>query len=140
MKKSYKKKIIAVDLDGTIIFTDVFHEQIIKLIKINPLYIFYFFFLIFKGKAKFKSYVAQKAKLNYQDLPYNIPLINWLKLQFKSGKKIILCTAANKRAAQKIAKLFNFFSMVISSDSQINNIGINKRKILTKKFGLKGYD
>ena len=140
MKKFNKKKIIAVDLDGTFIFTDVFHEQIINLIKINPLYIFYFFFLIFKGKAKFKSYVAQKAKLNYKNLPYNIPLINWLKLQFKSGKKIILCTGANKRTAQKIAKLFNFFSMVISSDSKINNIGINKRKILTKKFGLKGYD
>ena len=140
MKIHNKKKVIAVDLDGTIIFTDVLYEQIINLIKTNPLYIFYLFFLIFKGKAKFKSYVAKKTKLNYKNLPYNIDLINWLKLQFKSKKKIILCTAANKKVAQKIAKFFYFFSMVISSDSKVNNTGVNKRKILTKKFGLKGYD
>ena len=77
MKKYNKKKIIAVDLDGTIIYTDVFHEQIIKLIKINPLYIFYFLFLIFICLGHFSIYSITFPEARFR-FPIDVVLIIYL--------------------------------------------------------------
>jgi len=77
--------------------------------------------------------------LDVSTLPYNVAFIDWLKEQKASGKKIVLCTAANDRIAYAVCKLF-LMDDVIASDKYTNLKSINKRNALQKRYGEHGYD
>lgn len=132
--------VIAVDLDGTLTLTDTLHESVVKLLSERPISVLMLPFWLIGGKAAFKAIVAGKVSLNPQTLPYNQPLITWLVTQRASGRKIALCTAANKRVAETVAVHLNLFDYVIASDSEINNAGGEKRRILEAQFGKNSYD
>ena len=134
------KKVIAVDLDGTLTLTDTLHESILVLVRNKPLFLFILPFWLIKGLAFLKLKVAQNIELDVKNLPYNLPLIDWLKKEKANGKKIVLCTAANKRIAKDVSNHLQLFDDVISSDESINLIGVNKRIALQDRFGDKGYD
>lgn len=138
LKNNYE--IIAVDLDGTLIFSDVLHESVIGLIRKHPLILLKIPFWLIKGKAYLKSKLASLVDLDVTSLPYNHALIDWLKDQRASGKKIVLCTASDQLIAIKISNFLKLFEDVISSDGVINNSGNNKRIVLEAKFGVKRYD
>ena len=73
------KKAIVVDLDGTLSLTDTFHESLLLLARNKPLLLFMIPFWMSKGRAILKAKVAEKTDLNVTLLPYNKPLIDWLK-------------------------------------------------------------
>jgi len=133
-------RVIAVDLDGTLTYTDTLHESVVALVRDNPLSLFMLPFWLFKGKAALKAKVANSVDLDVTTLPYNQPLIDWLKENRSAGKKIVLCTAANDRIAQAVSQHLQLFDEVIASDSITNIKSNNKRKALEKRYGLKGYD
>jgi len=133
-------KVIAVDMDGTLMLTDTLHESVIALIRNNPLFIFVIPFWLVKGITFLKLKVAQNIELDVKNLPYNVPLIDWLKKEKANGKKIVLCTAANERIAHAVSKHLLLFDDIISSNANTNLIGVNKRKALQDRFGYKGFD
>lgn len=132
--------VIAVDLDGTLTPTDTLYESVILLLKNNLLNLFMLPFWLAKGLAFFKAKVAQNSKLDVTNIPYNNSLINWLKKERVSGKKIVLCSATNQKIALAVSEHLQFFDDVIASDSKTNLKSINKRRALEKKYGLNGYD
>ena len=134
------KKIIAVDLDETLSLTDTFYEVLIIYLKSNPLKLFFLLFWILKGKAYLKEKLAQNIKFEPDSILYNKEIINWLIENKKLGYKIVLCTGSNIIIAKKIAAHLNIFDDIIASDSKINLVDINKRKVLDDKFGYKNYD
>ena len=94
---------ITVDLDGTLVFTDMLHESALCCFKNNPLSIFMLPIWIFQGKAKVKKELALRAAtLDVGCLPYNLQLIDWLKIEKGNGRKLILCTASDEKIAKKI--------------------------------------
>lgn len=133
MKKNIKY--IFVDLDGTLIRTDVFFESIIKFIKQNPFRIFQIFFWILHGRSFAKERVAQLVELDIKYFPYETELIDYLKKQKKQNKTIILATAASKTYANKIAEHLGIFDKVIASDEKINLKGKNKLSVIQKIVG-----
>jgi 4-hydroxybenzoate polyprenyltransferase len=133
-------KVIAVDLDGTLTFTDTLHEAVLNLIRNKPFMLFLLPIWLAKGVAYLKLKVAKNSELDVATLPYNVPFINWLKEQKKNEKVIVLCTAANELIAHNVSKHFDFFDDVIASDEYINLKSINKRKALEAKYGEHGYD
>jgi len=133
-------KVIAVDMDGTLMLTDTLHESVIALIRNNPLFIFVIPFWLVKGITFLKLKVAQNIELDVKNLPYNVPLIDWLKKEKANGKKIVLCTAANERIAHAVSKHLLLFDDIISSNANTNLIGVNKRKALQDRFVYKGFD
>lgn len=134
------KQVIAVDLDGTVTWTDTLHESVLVLVRNKPFILFMIPFWFIKGIAHVKSKVSEHCMLDVTTIPYNLILIDWLKEQKSKGKKIVLCTAANERVAQAIAKHLNLFDDVIASDANTNLKSVKKRKLLEERFGNKGYD
>lgn len=61
---------IFVDLDGTLVRTDVFAESILKLIKQNPINILKLIGWSLKGRSVLKMLVARKIKPDPRFLPY----------------------------------------------------------------------
>lgn len=135
-----KKIVLAVDLDGTLTFTDTLYESLICLLRKNPLYLLVIPFWLFRGKAVLKAKIADRINLDITTLPYNEDLILWLKEERLSGKLIVLCTASHIRIAQAIADHLNLFDQVMATDGITNNSGANKKALLDANYGNKGYD
>lgn len=132
---------LCVDLDGTLINTDMLHESLVYVIKKEPLLIIGLIFkLIFNGKAGLKRWVASKYDFDASTLPYNEDFLSFLKLERQKGRSLILCTASDNIIAIKIANYLSIFDEVISSDGLTNLSGINKADFLVKKFGKKSFD
>ena len=123
-------KIIAVDLDGTLTLTDTLHESVIALARDKPLLLFTLPFWLARSRAALKAKLADYVELDVVTLPYNQPLIDWLKEERTSGKRIVLCSATNERIAHAVADHLKIFDDVVASDSTINLKSTNKRKAL----------
>jgi len=131
---------LCVDLDGTLIHSDLLLETILLLIKHNPLYIFLLPFWLLKGKAALKAEIAKRVALNPIALPYNLIFIDWLQSQRNQGRELWLCTASNFRLADAVAEHLQLFTGVLASTDDFNLGGRNKAKQLVEKFGEKGFD
>ncbi len=131
---------LVVDLDGTLINTDLLYEAAVLLFKKNPLYIFNCVLWLLKGKAFLKNEIFKRVQLQYQLLPYNTEVINFLQQEFAVGRKIILATASPLSCAVEIAKVQPFFSQVYGTVNNTNLKGANKLNLLVKEFGESKFD
>ncbi len=131
---------LAVDLDGTLIRTDMMWESLVRLLRANPLAAICSFFVLLRGRAAFKQHVAARVKVDPATLPYHAELIAWLKVQKASGRKLILATASDIGMAKPVADHVGLFDDVMASDGKINLRNAAKRDALNKRFGERGYD
>jgi 4-hydroxybenzoate polyprenyltransferase len=132
--------VIAVDLDGTLTLTDTLHESVLTIVRNKPYLLLLLPFWLFKGIAHLKQKVAENSELDVTTLPYNQPLIDWLKEEKERGKKIVLCTAANEKIAKAVVSNFDLFDAFIASDSETNLKSARKRDALQERYGVEGYD
>jgi hypothetical protein len=61
---------LVVDLDSTLLKTDLLVESVIALLRKNCAYIFMLPVWLLKGKAYLKQEIARRASLDISDLPY----------------------------------------------------------------------
>ena len=131
---------LVVDLDGTLINTDLLYEAAVLLLKKNPASVLKFIPWLLKGKAYLKSKIFESVQIQYQLLPYNMEVISFLEKEFAAGRKIILATASPLSVALEVAKVHPIFSEVYGTENDINLKGANKLKLLVKKFGEGKFD
>jgi 4-hydroxybenzoate polyprenyltransferase len=131
---------LVVDLDGTLISTDVLMEQLFILLKRKPYFIFPIIIWFFQGYAKLKLEITKRVELNPDILPYKDEVIQFVKEQKKTGRKIILATAAQIENAEIIGNYIGIFDEIIATTPNYNLRGNNKRLILNQKFGERKYD
>ena len=131
---------LAVDLDGTLIATDLLWESIFLLIREKPLCLFLLPYWLWQGRAVFKCEIAKRVNLDPAALPYREALLTRLHEERKAGRRIVLATAAPRRLAEKIAKHLGLFDLVICTDPACNMASDTKRQTLTELFGDGGYD
>ncbi len=137
---SKRNKPLCVDLDGTLIRSDMLHETTLKLLQISPFSFFNLPFWLQSGKANLKMRVAEKSEFDASKLPYNQELIEWLRKEKDLGRSLVLITASDFSIAKSIAKYLGFFDDVIASDGKNNMAGENKAAILVKRFGKHQFD
>jgi 4-hydroxybenzoate polyprenyltransferase len=132
---------LCVDLDGTLMRSDLLLESFLLLVKRNPLYLFLAFgWLLRGGKARLKAEIAARVTLNPAALPYNTELLAWLQCERAAGREVWLCTAANELLAEKVAQHLGVFDGVMASDSRLNLAGHRKAEELVARFGQDGFD
>ncbi len=131
---------LVVDLDGTLIYTDMLHESTIKLLSNNPFNTLKIPYWLSKGKAVLKGKLAVRTELDPATLPYNKKLLEWLEEQRKTGRKLILCTASHTTIATTISNYLGIFDEVMASDGKINLSGSRKANVLSTRFGQAGFD
>jgi 4-hydroxybenzoate polyprenyltransferase len=133
------KQVIVVDLDGTLVLTDVLVENIFLFIRFHPLRIVEMILWLFQGKARFKRGVADAVVPDAARLPYNRDLLAWLHQQRIAGATIVLATASDVRIANSVAKHLGLFDVVMGTES-VNLSAGNKREMLSRRFGEGGYE
>ena len=115
-----------VDLDGTLIQTDLLVESFIGLLKRHPLLALQVPFWLLRGKAYLKHRIAERIVLNPAALPYHAPFLEYLTVQRETGRPLYLATASNRRYAEAVAEHLGIFDGVLASDHARNLSGHNK--------------
>lgn len=131
---SLEKTQLIVDLDGTLIHTDLLYEGLIILLGKNPLYIFSCIIWLLKGKVYFKKELFNRIKIPYELLPKNTELMGFLQAELLNGRQIILATASLKSHAIEIAKAYPIFDNIFGTE-EVNLKGENKLKALIDEYG-----
>ncbi len=130
-----------VDLDGTLIFSDCLYESFLRLFRLNPLAIFLAFVWLFKGGREYmKAQIAQRVDIDVKLLPYNLPLLDWLREEKAKGREIILATASHIKYAQAVADHLELFDRVLASDQNFNLKGANKLQRLKQASDDRKFD
>jgi len=130
---------LCVDLDGTLIRSDLLIESVLALLAKQPLAIFSMFGWLLRGKAYLKKQVALRVEVDPSALPYNHEVLAWLDEQ-RASRPVVLCTASDLKLAGPVAAQAGVFDDVIASDGDINLSGANKAKVLVDRYGDKAFD
>ena len=72
---------LCVDLDGTLVKSDTLVDSLLLLVRVHPLTALKTPFWLLSGKAAFKERVTSAVSLDIAHLPYNRPLLAYLKEQ-----------------------------------------------------------
>ncbi|MEI9900591.1 MAG: hypothetical protein WDN31_11225 [Hyphomicrobium sp.] len=128
------------DLDGTLIRTDMLLESILTLMKRNPWMCLAIPFWLCKGKAHLKRQIALRITVDPEFLPYNRDFLAYLDSRTKDGTPLVLATAADQLIANRIADYIGGFSMVLGSDGRSNYKGRSKGDMLVQFFGERQFD
>jgi 4-hydroxybenzoate polyprenyltransferase/phosphoserine phosphatase len=131
---------LCVDLDGTLIRSDLFVESLFALLRKNVAYLFLIPVWLMRGKAYLKHQIAQRVDLDVTLLPYHGPFLNYLREQRAAGRRLVLVTATHHKYAREVAAYLDLFEQVLATDDTTNLSGTDKRARLTADYGAHGYD
>ncbi|MFM8547007.1 MAG: UbiA family prenyltransferase [Betaproteobacteria bacterium] len=131
---------IVVDLDGTLLQTDSLHESVLRLVHDRPALAVRIPAWLRQGRAYLKRRIAESVSLEISSLPLNQAFLDWLKSEKATGRRLVLCTAADESIARAVANHVGIFDEVLSSDGRCNLSAKNKADALTARFGEKGFD
>lgn len=131
---------LCVDLDGTLSKSDTLIDSLLLLARSRPALLWKLPGQVLRGKSAFKAFVTSSVALDVAHLPYNRPLVEYLKQQRALGRPIYLATGADERLAGRVASHLNLFTGVLGSDGATNLIGAHKLDRLRAQFGAEGFD
>jgi 4-hydroxybenzoate polyprenyltransferase/phosphoserine phosphatase len=131
---------ICVDLDGTLIRSDLLVEAFLTFARTSPAELWRLPLWLLRGKAALKAELAMRVRLDVATLPYDLRLLDWLRQQKAAGRRLVLSTASNYRLARAVADHLGIFDEVLASTDDHNLSGRNKAADLERRFGRHGFD
>ena len=131
---------LVVDLDGTLIKSDLLVESLSALLSTAPLRGLGVLAALAEGRAALKARVAKAVTLDLDSLPVNPELMAYLRAERARGRRIYLATAAHESQAHAMAARIGLFDGVFASDARTNLKGTAKANALCAAFGRGGFD
>lgn len=135
-----KNRPLVVDLDGTLIKTDLFIKSMFLYAKKRAFNLFRLVYWAGMGRVAIKENISYKVEVDVRSLPYNEEILSFLKEQKKTKRRIVLATASHYHYAKQIADYLGLFDVVLATKDKINLSRKNKRDKLVSLYGEKGYD
>ncbi|HXV80296.1 MAG TPA: UbiA family prenyltransferase [Candidatus Binatia bacterium] len=126
---------LVIDLDGTLLRTDLLLESALRLIKQRPWLVLLLPIWFLRGRAYLKRKVSQAVKIDVSLLPAHEELLTWLRQEKAGGRRLILATASDYQQACSVAATLGLFDTVLGSDGQRNLKGRKKLKTLVDVCG-----
>lgn len=131
---------LAVDLDGTLIRTDLLMESLVALLRHRPWVLLLAPFWWAHGRARLKQELGRRVTVNPAQLPVHEEFLAWLHTEKARGRKLILATASDAQFATPVGEHFKLFEEILGSDGRSNLRGANKGRVLAARFGERGFD
>lgn len=114
---------LCVDLDGTLLRTDLLYESFLVALRRRPWIVFFVPFWILAGRSVLKRRLAAIAdeELDVESLPVTDGLVAYLKAQKAEGRRIELISASDQALVARVAARFgDLFDHVEGSDGVTN--------------------
>jgi 4-hydroxybenzoate polyprenyltransferase len=130
---------LVVDLDQTILKSDLLLESALVLFGHNPWSVFLFPIWLLRGKARLKKEIASRVELNVAHLPWDERIVG-LVHEAAGLREVVLCTGSDEKLATAVADHLGGFDVVIASDGHRNVSGSVKAMALSERYGVGGFD
>jgi len=127
--------VLCVDLDGTLVKSDTLLDTVLVVARQRPGLLVKVPGWIAEGRAAFKRHLTAAVELDVEHLPYNRPLLEYLRVEHGRGRAIYLATAADRTLAERVAAHVGIFAGVLASDGATNLAGGNKLAAFRARFG-----
>lgn len=126
---------LVVDLDGTLVRSDLLHEALAHLGLRRPVALAAALFRSGGSLARFKTEVAARVAISAAHLPYHLTLLDWLRREKAQGRRLVLATASPQSWAAAVAAHLGIFDDVIASDATRNTKGATKLEAIRILLG-----
>lgn len=131
---------MAVDLDGTLIRTDLLHEGFWGAVAYDPsVPLRASVVLVRQGRSGLKAWLARLAPVDPVHLPYTDSALAAVRRWRQRGGYAVLVTAADHRLAEAVAAHLGLFNEVHGTRPGHNLKGIAKARFLNARFGQHGF-
>jgi len=134
------KRPLVVDLDGTLLKTDLLFETANQFVTQHPFRSYRLLGWLISGKTTLKARLAEQTQIDPACLPYNEPLVAWLRRQKEDGRHLVLATASHRSVAQLVADNLGIFDEVLATEGDTNLKSWRKRDELVNRYGDRGFD
>ena len=133
MQYNSMNKNLVVDLDETLINSDILHETFWSAFFKDWKIPFKSIYWSLKGLVNLKE-LNKCSEINIKNLPYNKNVIEYIKKHRKNGGYTALVTASNHTIAEKIARYLNLFDEVKGSTEKSKSYRRVQSKLFEKTF------
>nr|QQZ51577.1 haloacid dehalogenase-like hydrolase [Phenylobacterium glaciei] len=133
------RSVLVVDLDHTLIRTDLLVETAFGFLGRQPLQALNLLIWLSRGKATLKRRLAEAAEITPADLPYDTAVLDRIAKARAVGAEVYLASASDERLVKAIADHLQFDGW-FASDGVINLSAEAKAKRLVEAFGVGGFD
>ncbi|GGZ30550.1 UbiA family prenyltransferase [Asticcacaulis endophyticus] len=131
---------LVVDLDGTLVKSDLLIESAFAALGNNPASLFGMLGAYLRGKPALKSYIAERTDIDVAHLPYDGEVLALIQQARNDGREVYLASATHKKYVEAVANHLGVFTGWFASDETINLSGSKKAARLVAEFGEKGFD
>lgn len=131
---------LVVDLDGTLIRSDVLVETLFAELGRQPSSIFGLGRALFAGRAALKHRLAETAPLDVASLPYDETVVGLIEAARAEGRPVYLASASNEKCVAQVAAYLGLFDGWFASNAKVNLKGPAKAARLVESFGAGQFD
>jgi hypothetical protein len=131
---------IAVDLDGTLIRSDLLLVCASQFVRDTPLQAPRMAAWLLRGKAHLKARLAERVSIDGRTLPWHEELLAWLRERKREGRQFVLATASHRSVALQAIDHLRLFDDVLATEGKVNLKAEVKRDALVGRFGEGGFE
>lgn len=128
-----------VDLDNCLIQTNILHESVALLVRERPMSAVRIPLWLLSGRSILKHRLAERCAPNVELLPYNEPLVEFIRQESERGRPVILATATHEKIASAIAKHLGLFAAVLATKEGENLKGRAKLAAIQRLCNERGW-
>ena len=136
MDKKKQSYILAVDLDNTLIKTDMIYVGL-KFLLIYRIYLLpkLIWLFLFKGRTYAKKYLFDVTSYSVENIIFNQSVIDFITNNKKKYSYTILISGSYYEYVDAISEHLGLFDFSVGTTLEINMISSNKTRYLKDKFG-----
>jgi 4-hydroxybenzoate polyprenyltransferase/phosphoserine phosphatase len=131
---------LVVDVDGTLLTTDLLQEAALQFLARYPLQAFRMALWLAGGKANLKTRLGDSVKPVIETMPFREEVLALIRDAQAKGRRVYLASASDHRYVAELAERIGGIDGVFCTESGINLAGDAKADRLVAAFGAKGYD
>lgn len=131
---------LVVDVDGTLVATDLLHEAALQFVARHPLEAWRLPMWTGAGKARLKTELASRVECDAASLPLCAEVVAAIREAQADGRPVWLASASERRYVEAVADRIGGIAGVFATDSEVNLSGERKAAALVAAFGEGGFD
>lgn len=137
---SATRRPLVLDVDGTLLRTDLLHEAFWAGLGRAPLATLGAVARNLSDRAALKRALAGIARLRMDLMPVNPPVLELARAAQDEGREVILASASDIGQVSALAAEHGLSGRVLASDGTVNLKGEAKAEALVEAFGPRGFD
>ena len=131
---------LAVDVDGTLLRTDLLHEAALQFVARHPIETPKLLGWAAGGKANLKSQLADRVDPVIETLPLRTETLDLIRRAQAEGRPVFLASASDHRYVSALAERIGGIAGVFATTPDTNLAGAAKARALVDAFGDGGFD